>query len=113
MSVPITRATLIAAYELLRTTPPFLGWSLPDAGEVEFEIFRAKTHFGDCDGDKIRVSCGKHGQLNTLLATVAHEAIHLHQMRKGLETRGVEHNNDFKRRAAQICRLHGWDAAAF
>jgi hypothetical protein len=113
MSVPITKATLIAAYELLRTVPPFLGWKLPDVGEVEFGVFRAKTHFGDCDGDRIRVSCGKHGQLNTLLATVAHECIHLHQMGNDLETRGVEHNADFKRRAARICRQHGWDAATF
>jgi len=34
MTLPLTPATLTAAYEFLRTTPPFKGWKLPHADEV-------------------------------------------------------------------------------
>jgi len=113
MSITITTATLIAAYELLRTTPPFIGWKLPDAGKIEFAVLRDRSTFGDCDGETLRVSSGRHGHLTTLLATVAHEMIHLHQMRRRLETPNTEHNADFRKRAARVCRLHGFDPKVF
>jgi hypothetical protein len=113
MTVTITKATIAAAYELLRATPPFMGWKLPDATEVDFVVLRDRTTYGDCDGETIRVSSGRHGHLPTLLATVAHEMIHLHQMRRKLETRNTEHNADFHKRAARVCRLHGFDPKVF
>lgn len=113
MSLMITKSTIIAAYELLRTTPPFLDWKLPDTDGVDFAILRDRTTYGDCDGETIRVSSGRHGHLSTLLATVAHEMIHLHQMRRKLETPKTEHNADFRRRAARVCRLHGFDPKVF
>lgn len=113
MTVTVTKAMLIAAYELVRSSPPFLGWRLPDPSEVEFEIINTRAIYGDCDGERIRISAGKHGKLDTLLQTVAHEAIHLHQMRAKLETPNTEHNADFRKRAARVCRIHGWDARTF
>jgi len=113
MSITITKDTLMAAYELLRTTPPFLGWKLPDAGEIDFAVLRGRTTYGDCDGETIRASSGCNGHLPTLLATVAHEMIHLHQMRRRLETPKTEHNADFRKRAARVCRLHGFDPKVF
>jgi hypothetical protein len=113
MSITITRATLIATYELLRTTQPFMGWKLPEASEIDFAVLRGRNTYGDCDGETIRASNGRHGQLPTLLATVAHEMIHLHQMRKALETPNTEHNADFRKRAARVCRLHGFDPKVF
>src|SRR5262245_37502604 len=113
MSIAISKATLTAAYELLRTTPPFLGWKLPDSNAIDFAVLRDRTRFGDCDGETIRISASRHGQLASLLATVAHEMIHLHQMRKKLETANTEHNAEFRRRAARVCRAHGFDPKAF
>lgn len=113
MSITITRATLIAAYELIRTTKPFIGWKLPHADEIKFEVVRTKNFYADCDGDVIRVSAAKHGRVDTLLATIAHEAIHLHQMRHGLETANVQHNADWHKRANRVCRLHAWDRKTF
>lgn len=113
MSVPITKATVIAAYELLRSTPPFLGWKLPDSGEINFAVVRTRSLYGDCDGSTIRVSASRHGQLNTLLATVAHEMLHLHQMRTGLETANTQHNADFHKRAKRVCHIHGFDHRSF
>ena len=113
MSITITKATLIAAYELLLTTPPFVGWKLPDAGAIDFAVLRDRTTYGDCDGETLRVSSGRHCQLPTLLATVAHEMIHLHQMRRRLETPNTQHNADFRKRAARVCRIHGFDPKVF
>lgn len=113
MSIPITRGTLVAAYELLRTCPPFIGWKLPDVSDVKFAVIRGKHVYGDCDGETLRVSSGKHGQLQTLLMTVAHEAIHLHQFRAGLNAPNTEHNADFWRRAKRVCAIHGWDLRGF
>jgi hypothetical protein len=113
MSITITKATLAAAYELLRTTPPFLGWKLPDSSMLEFAMLRDRTTYGDCDGEMIRASSSRHGHLPTLLATVAHEMIHLHQMRRKLETPNTQHNSDFRKRAARVCRLHGFDPKMF
>jgi hypothetical protein len=39
--------------------------------------------------------------------------IHLHQMRWKLETANTEHNADFRKRAARVCRLHGFDPKVF
>ncbi len=113
MSVPITKATIIAAYELLRCCPPFLGWKLPEPDDVDFVVIRTRNVYGDCDGEALRISASKHGQLNTLLATVGHEMIHLHQMRNKLETPNTEHNADWHKRATRVCRLHGWDRKTF
>ena len=113
MSITIAKGTLVAAYELLRTTQPFLGWKLPDATEMEFAVLRDRSTFGDCDGETIRASSARHGHLPTLLATLAHEMIHLHQMRRKLETPNTEHNADFRKRAARVCRLHGFDPKVF
>jgi len=113
MSIPLTKATLIAAYELLRTTPPFLGWKLPEPDDVEFTVIRTRDLYGDCDGDKIRVSAGRHGTLNALLQTMAHEVIHLHQFRRGLNTPNTEHNADFHKRAKRVCAMNCWDLKGF
>ncbi len=113
MSITVTKAMLVATYELLRTTPPFKGWHLPDAGAIDFAVLRDRATYGDCDGETLRESSGCHGHLQTLLATVAHEMIHLHQMRRRLETPNTQHNADFRRRAARVCRLHGFDPKVF
>lgn len=111
--IEVSRAAIIAAYELLRTQKPFLGWRLPNPGDVEFQVIGGRDRFGDCDGDTIRISRAHHGHLPTLLATVAHEMIHLHQMRNKLETANTQHNADWHRRAKRVCRLHGFDPRSF
>jgi hypothetical protein len=111
--IEVSKAAIIAAYELLRTQRPFIGWKLPEPDDVEFVVIRTRNVYADCDGEVIRVSASRHGQLNTLLATVAHEMIHLHQMRTKLETPNTEHNKDWHKRATRVCRMHGWDRKTF
>jgi len=69
---------------------------------------------GVCGGGEIQSGGrGKNaGAAASLLAALAHEAIHLHQWFRKLD-RGGEHNADFKIRARQVCRIHGFDPKTF
>ena len=106
----ITPANLIAAYEMLRTMPPFLGWKLPDPDDVEFAVARF-YHFGECDIGKdgnhiIRISENAVSHLDTLCRTMAHEMIHV---RHGLIGTKTIHGKEFKRDAAKVARFLGFD----
>lgn len=117
----LTPIILEAAYEFLRCTPPFNKWNLPEADEIEFHVvnkMRPERHFADCGiGDSgewcIRVAAKRHRHTQTVLMSMAHEMVHLHQMIRQLETPNTQHNADFWKRAATVCRHHGWDAGLF
>lgn len=119
MSLPLTPEMLAAAYDFLRTTPPFRGWRLPHSDAIELSVgcqrdreahysryLRTSDHI-------IVVSSTRVGHTNTLLAAIAHEMIHLHQATTKHETSGVMHNADFRKHARTVCRWHGWDAKSF
>lgn len=113
----ITPDILIGAYEFLRTTPPFRGWRLPHADSVEFRVINKRgVHGWYMNGwsaaHRIDISEPRHEHTITVLMTMAHEMVHLHQHAKGLVT-GHEHNTDFYRRARRVCNIHGWDFAVF
>lgn len=107
---------LECAYELLRATRPFSGWRLPPADEVEFHIQRTRRQFADCEVVNgipiIRVSATKHAQLGTLLATMAHEMIHLYEFNT-LPTKEVRHGASFNKHADRVCKIHGFDRGSF
>lgn len=108
----VTRETICAAYVFLRQTPPFNRWRLPEPGEVRFTVLRKAQHYGDHEflngRHHIRVSIFKHRHLLTLLKTVAHEMIHMHETRTN-RNGSSGHGKGFYRRAAQVCKHHGWD----
>jgi hypothetical protein len=111
----LTPEMLRAAYEYLRTTPPFRRWKLPPADEVEFHVTRHKDRTGDCETSAgheplIRVSATLVGWTASLLATMAHEMIHVHLDRKKVR---AAHGWEFRRAAAQVCRHHGFDPKLF
>lgn len=112
--LPLTLDVIRAAYELLRATPPFRRWGLPPSAEITFRVTRHVDCFGQCWSDGvvtgIDISEQKVGQTKTLLETMAHEMVHLWQLRSG---RKLSHNAEFKRRAAIVCRHHGFDPNAF
>ena len=119
MTLQLTPATLEAAYEYLRTTPPFGSWSLPDGDEVKFLVGRSRKAFAHYQWDgrrhTITVSSNAVGQTATLMEKMGHEMIHLHLEESGMESRGTEntHSAWFRRFAAQACKVHGWDLKAF
>lgn len=114
MTLHLTPAMLESTYELLRVTPPFRGWKLPEADDVAFSVTRARDRFADyefCRTHHIRVSQYKQRQLGTLLATMAHEMCHMRQ--KLTRCRDQDHGTAFHALADQVCKYHGFDRGAF
>jgi len=119
MSLPLTPDILRAAYEFMRATPPFRSWKLPVGSAVEFHVLRTKQFEGDhtvyCRTNEhvIRVSAGKIGHANSLLAVMGHEMIHMKQETDKTCTPNTVHNRAFHRTAAIVCRYHGFDPQLF
>lgn len=111
MTLHITPEMARAAYELLRTTPPFKRWKLPPAEEVEFRVTTSRKvaaiAFKGPQGHRIDVSARHNGTLATLVMTVAHEMVHFRQTEK------AEHGAEYRRLARQVCRHHTWDEKLF
>ncbi len=116
----LTPEALENAYEYLRATPPFRRMNLPHADELMFRVMGARDRFGHFKGrikdnsdlNEIGLSQAKVRSTDVLMATMAHEMIHLYQHEKGRCTRGV-HNAQFRHIAARVCRIHGFDPETF
>lgn len=116
MTLPLTPDMLHGAYEYLRTTPPFRGWKLPEADEIEFRVITSRDQgwYDRKDGQHIiAISARRVGHSIRLLTVKAHEMIHLYQRIGGTETANTEHNAEFRRLANQACRYHGFDPKEF
>lgn len=116
--IAFTQEMLGASYELLRTTPPFNKWNLPEPEEIKFVVTKDASTYGYYDyarkGGKhvIAVSNRMNGYMTSLLEVMAHEMIHLHERRTGMH-RSSQHSAVFKRLAAKVCKLHGFDQKRF
>lgn len=112
----ITPEIVEATYELLRLTPPFRGWRLPQADEVGFHVLRTKSICGDhyyYDGrHHIRISYKRHSTLRSLTETIAHEMVHMREHELGVRN-DIAHGTVFHRLADQVCRHHSFDRGAF
>lgn len=109
--IHLTPQILEQAYELLRATPPFRGWKLPPADDVEFVVSRAKDRFADWSmspgGHVYRISHRNITHMDTLLRIMAHEMCHARDFSRS------EHGASFHRLADQVCKAHGFDRGAF
>jgi hypothetical protein len=114
MTLRLTPEKLAAAYDFLRTTEPFRSWKLPEGEEVGFHVLKTRGHSADYSFENgvhlIRISDGRNGHTASLLATMAHEMIHLRQQLTG--DRG-HHSARFRKMAARVCRAHGFDIKTF
>lgn len=120
MTLPITKEVLAAAYDYLASTEPFSRWNLPDSDDVAFSVVRSTKEFAHYKWDgrrhTIAVSARAVGHTATLLTVMAHEILHLHLEATGMESKGGDentHNMAFRKLAAQVCKVHGWDLKAF
>jgi hypothetical protein len=116
MTLRLTPQMLAAAYDFLRTSQPFSGWKLPESDAVAFTVNHHKYWFGSHQGAEtclITISDATVGHTSTLIRVMAHEMIHLRQYLHGEESRKISHNRDFRRKAALICKIHGFDEKAF
>ena len=117
MTLPLTRETLAAAYDYLCATPPFSRWHLPDSADVTFRVTRHRDrhahYIRDAKGRHvIVVSANSIGRSISLIETMAHEMVHLYQAEAGMEN-SAQHNAAFKKLAARVCAIHGFDAKMF
>ena len=98
-----------AAYSFLLTTPPFRGWRLPPADDVEFCIMRTNAFYADyifINGrHRIRISHTICRTVSTLIVAVAHEMVHVKT--------GMAHGAKFKRAADTVCKQLGFDRGTF
>lgn len=117
MTLPLTTEALRAAYDLLNATPPFSRWNLPDGEDIEFKVVRDPRCYGWYQRRRgrhvIAVSRRMVGYTSTLLRTMAHEMVHVHEGHTGVDKARVEHSAAFRKWAAQVCRVHGFDPRDF
>lgn len=120
MSLPITPEMMERAYGYLRSCPPFRRWKLPLPHEVKFRVKKSMRNYAEYQWDgkrhTITLSTDGIGHTLTLLLYMAHEMIHLYLEEKGWESRksGPDcHNARYRKFAAQVCRIHGFDYKAF
>ena len=117
----LTPDMLESAYEYLRVSPPFCRWNLPHADQVSVRVMGARDRFGHFRGRHIRakgdsfseiaISAGRVRTTELLMATMAHEMIHLYQDENGW-ARG-HHNPQFRALSARVCAIHGFDLESF
>ena len=118
----LTPELLESAYEYLRASPPFRGWNLPEGDQVTFRVMGAKDRFGHFRGrhtratgadsySEIAISARMVRSTDLLMATMAHEMIHLYQDENGW-ARG-HHNPQFRKLAARVCAIHGFGFESF
>jgi hypothetical protein len=75
--VKVTRRDCIVAYEFLASLAPIKSWKLPPSQDVEFRVRAWERFYGEYDERGIiTISSAKHGHIDTLLRTMAHEMIH-------------------------------------
>lgn len=118
MTLPLTPTNLRAAYDFLASTAPFKDWNLPDGEDITFKVLRRRDTDAQIDTNKnkvtIAVSAGRNGHTATVLLSLAHEMIHLHETRCKIRWRGVEHHGRaFRKWAAEVCEVHGFDPKLF
>lgn len=115
----LTPELLEGAYEYLRLSPPFRHWSLPEADQISFRVMGTRDRFGHFRGrhhkssgfSEIAISASQVRSTAMLLATMAHEMIHLYQDENG--TARGHHNPEFRRLAKRVCAVHGFDFEDF
>jgi hypothetical protein len=121
----ITPEMCRAAYEYLRTTPPFKRWKLPDGDEVEFFVDLQKkprhkdqlvAHIDYFKDGRFRITVTLWNDTTDLLMhTMAHEMCHMRQaVLKPMDRNGsYGHGKDFQKMADQVCRQHGFNRDLF
>lgn len=118
MTLPLTVETLRAAYDYMVTTPPFDKWNLPDSEDIVFKVAKDPHNYAWHDKKRgkrhvVAVSRARVGHTMTLMESMAHEIIHVHEANvKGLPRSGG-HSKAFWKWAAQVCRAHGFDLKRF
>ena len=116
MPIPLTAEMLAHAYDYLACQPPFSKWNLPPSEDVKFSISKNKyrfAHYQMIGGEHhIVLSSRFVGRHELLIATVAHEIIHLH-MEASCISQKNPHDSAWHKYADRICKIHEFDRLIF
>jgi galactose-1-phosphate uridylyltransferase len=106
---------LACLYDAFRQLPPFDKWNMPESKWVSFETPARRDVMGEfIEGDvhKIKISTVTQEHTFIVVQTLVHEMIHMAQAIAKTQS-PAQHNADFRKRARQVCRMHGWDYKFF
>ena len=104
----LTPTILRAAYAYLRETEPFNRWKLPPPEHVRFKVSNMRDMYGSMEIGSapplITISSALTSHTYSLMTTMAHEMVHFLDM---------THGENFQRKAAKVCKDHGFDPHRF
>jgi hypothetical protein len=107
---------MAGAYDLLRVTPPYRGWKMPESDDLGFYVLKTPRIHGDCGFDQgrifIRLSVALVGRTQNLIEVMAHEMIHGEQWRRKSKSRN-DHDAFWHHAADRACAWHGFDRKIF
>lgn len=115
--LPLTPERLAGVYVMLKGFPPFCRWKLPPVEDIRLHV--AKTNrwhaawWIEGSTHHVEVSVKTHHHISSLVTSMAHELIHMKQRIAKTETRGVEHNAEFRQLAKLVCKRMGFDLGQF
>jgi hypothetical protein len=116
MPLTLTPEMLAHAYDYLACQKPFNAWNLPPSEDIKFRVIRRRDRFAHyrMEGGEhyIEVSLHMVGRHDTLISTMAHELVHLHQELTGM-LGANPHDKMFHKLADRVCKIHDFDRLTF
>ncbi len=124
MALPLNPDRLRLVYDLLSECPPFDKWNLPPGEDVKFRVSRKVKEYGQhkctiSDSGRythhIEISSVNVTTMETLIRTMAHEMIHVHELANQVCTphQSTLHTEAFRIFALEVCQAHGFNPDAF
>lgn len=109
----VTKKSILLAYQMLRGMEPFCEWRLP--ATVQTKVANDATMYGCFEEDPhtITISTSRVWDVSQLVATVAHEMIHLHQSKLKILSEETPHDQFFMACAKQVCVGLGFNKENF
>lgn len=108
----VTKKSILLAYQMLRCMPPFVDMRLPTT--IETKVVHDLSMYGCFDEPNvITISTAKVWDVSQLVATIAHEMIHLHQFRLKVLDEEQPHDVFFMHCARDVCVHLGFDKEHF
>jgi hypothetical protein len=106
----VTPQTVQAIYEMLIQIPPFNRWNLPPSKDVNFEVTKDPTCYGEYEPEPhtIRISSAKLSWLDHSVRTMAHELIHMRLYLKGNKS-WDKHEESFNELSHKVATQLGYD----
>lgn len=114
MPIKLTTEMMAHCYDMLAATPIMGKWNLPPSEDIKFKLIKKTDRFAHhtvIGGvHHIAVSIKFVGTFQTLIATMAHEMIHVHQDQAGLPRND---GKGFQKIADRVCKELEFDRLIF